>query len=127
MPSVLADAMQLPSGWKIAQVTGPSWSENEQTHSWLLTSQVLQTLSSLPDTANRASALNSTERIQLLCPSNEAWNLRVGTDQILIDLSSEPVISFVPSEEKPTLRTEPAWPLSTLHSPFLHKSNHYTN
>lgn len=97
------------------------WSKNVWMFWWDSTSHNLTVLSSEPLTAIELSVLNFALRTQLLCPTKELWNFLVGKDQILIDLSSEPVRRWQESEEKSTDRTAPVCPFNTTLSPRLYR------
>ena len=63
--------------------------------------------SSLPETIKRASGEKQAERTQFEWPEKEERKVGLGTEKILIDLSSEQLRSNFPSYEKSICLTLP--------------------
>lgn len=83
-------------------------------------SHILMVLSSLPETPNRQSGLNSADRTQFMCPLSVNINRWDGSAQTFTVLSSDDDISMRPFEEKFTLLTVPECAAIAVDLPSLH-------
>ena len=103
----------VPLGWKSKCVANPLGSWNAWISFPLLKSKRRFVLSSETVATISSSGENLAHRTQLLCPTNELTNLCCEMVQILTDLSSEAVTTFLLSGLKSTLLMADVWALKS--------------